>query len=82
MLKKDLAQALDLSPSMVSRLAKMGMPVDSIEAARRWRERNLETMRRKEFRAPSVPRGPSRAQLEAEAAAALRRVGLLGAFAE
>jgi hypothetical protein len=51
MLQKDLAIALDISPSMVSKLAKKGMPTDSVERARRWRDRHLEPFRRKEHRA-------------------------------
>lgn len=50
MLKKDLAKALHISASMVSRLAKLGMPTDSVAGARRWRECNLETGRMKDVR--------------------------------
>lgn len=42
MLKKDLAQLLGVSESMVSRHAKQGMPTDSVERAQRWRKRHLE----------------------------------------
>ena len=42
MLKKELAAALGISPAMVSKLAKRGMPVDSVERARRWRKRHLD----------------------------------------
>lgn len=42
MLKKDLAQALGISGAMVSKLAKRGMPTDSLERAQRWRKRHLE----------------------------------------
>jgi hypothetical protein len=42
MLKKELAEQLGISPSMVSRLAKRGMPSDSLERAERWRRRHLE----------------------------------------
>lgn len=42
MLKKELAQHLGVSESMVSRHAKQGMPTDSVERAQRWRKRHLE----------------------------------------
>lgn len=45
MLKKELAELIGVSPSMVSRLAKRGMPTDSLERAVRWRKRHLETGR-------------------------------------
>ena len=41
MLKKDLAIVLGISGSMVSRLAKQGMPTDSPELAQRWRKKHL-----------------------------------------
>jgi hypothetical protein len=42
MQQKELATLLDISPAMVSRLAKRGMPTDSLERAERWRKRHLE----------------------------------------
>ncbi|MDE2416461.1 MAG: hypothetical protein KGN32_01520 [Burkholderiales bacterium] len=42
MQQKELATLLDISPAMVSRLAKRGMPTDSLERAQRWRKRHLE----------------------------------------
>jgi len=42
MLKKELATALGISGAMVSKLAKRGMPTDSLERAQRWRRRHLE----------------------------------------
>jgi hypothetical protein len=42
MLKKELAQLLGVSESMVSRHAKKGMPTDTVERAQRWRKRHLE----------------------------------------
>lgn len=42
MLKKDLAAALGVAPSMVTKLVKRGMPTDSLERAQRWRKRHLE----------------------------------------
>lgn len=82
MLKKDLATALGLSASMVSRLAAAGMPVDSIAAARRWRETHLSTARRKEYRAPSMPRtqAPSAHGVEAAAQAAYQALDYVQAM--
>lgn len=42
MQQKELAALLDISPAMVSRLAKRGMPTDTLERAERWRRRHLE----------------------------------------
>ena len=50
MLKKDLAEQLGISGAMVSRLAKRGMPTDSLERAQRWRRRHLEPGRIKGVR--------------------------------
>lgn len=47
MLKKELAQALGISAAMVSKLAKRGMPTDTVERAQRWRKRHLEPGRLK-----------------------------------
>lgn len=49
-MKKELAELLGISGSMVSRLAKRGMPVDSLERAERWRKRHLEPGRVKGMR--------------------------------
>lgn len=49
--KQELARLLGISPSMVSRLAKRGMPIDSVERAARWRRRHLEPGRVKGMRA-------------------------------
>jgi len=49
MTKKDLALALGISASMVSRLIKRGMPVD-VERAKRWRRRHIEPGRMKGVR--------------------------------
>lgn len=43
-----LARALDISAPMVTKLKKQGMPVDSVEAARAWREQNLNIAQRKD----------------------------------
>lgn len=45
MKKTELAPLLGISISMVSRLAKRGMPTDSLERAKRWRRRHLEPSR-------------------------------------
>lgn len=42
MLQKELAKILGISPAMVSKLKKLGMPVDDPDRSRRWRKRNLE----------------------------------------
>ena len=56
MTQKELAQALGISPGMVSRLAKRGMPTDSLERAQRWRKRHLEPGRVKGSRFdPNAP---------------------------
>ncbi len=61
MLKKELADALGISGPMVSKLAKRGMPTDSVERAQRWRKRHLEPGRLKTNRAsgptPAPPSG-------------------------
>lgn len=42
MLQKELANLLGVSPAIVSRHAKQGMPTDTLERAQRWRKRHLE----------------------------------------
>lgn len=68
MQQKELAMLLDISPAMVSRLAKRGMPTDSQERAERWRKRHLEPGRVKGSRSgtvkaalskPANPTGPA-----------------------
>jgi hypothetical protein len=80
MLKKDLAEKLGISPSMVSRLAKRGMPTDSQERAQRWRRRHLEPGRtvgsrfdpaRSRRKAQGATPGPAPAALEARPAHAI-----------
>ncbi len=76
MKRKDLAVALGISPSLVSRFAGRGMPTHDIELARRWRERHLDPARRKEHRAmmpPSIDTLVARA--ERAAALALAALG-------
>lgn len=61
MLRKDLAADLGISGAMVSKLAKRGMPTDSLERAQRWRKRHLEPGRVKgsrfdpNYTAPPAP---------------------------
>jgi len=56
MQQKELATLLDISPAMVSRLVKRGMPTDTIERAERWRRRHLEPGRVKGSRVDTVKR--------------------------
>lgn len=51
---KELAKALGISPQMVSKLRKRGMPTDSLERALRWRRRNLEPGRVKGVRVDTL----------------------------
>lgn len=48
--RQDLADALGVSTMQVWRLAKRGMPTDSIRAAREWRAANLDPSQSREFR--------------------------------
>lgn len=57
MRQSELARALGLSKQAVSKLKGQGMPVDSVEAARAWRDENLSVAARKETR-ESVPAAP------------------------
>ena len=57
MQQNELATLLDISPAMVSRLAKRGMPTDTLERAERWRRRHLEPGRVKGARLDQ-PSGP------------------------
>lgn len=59
-LRKDLAAALGISGSMVSRLSKRGMPTNDVASARRWRDRHLEPGRMKgvRFEAPKPSSPP------------------------
>lgn len=54
MTKTELAQMLGISASMVSRLAKRGMPVDDVDKAKRWRKRHLEPGRVKGMRVDTI----------------------------
>lgn len=63
MQQKELAILLDISPAMVSRLAKRGMPTDDPERAKRWRKRHLEPGRVKGVRADTIqPKQPAPSQ--------------------
>lgn len=42
MQQNELAKLLDISPAMVSKLKKQGMPTDDLDRAKRWRKRHLE----------------------------------------
>ena len=61
MQQKELATLLGVTPAMVSRHVKRGMPVDSLERAEKWRRRHLEPGRVKGARADTMkqPRQPS-----------------------
>lgn len=48
--KSELASGLGISKQMVHRLINRGMPTDSVEAAIKWREKNLEPTQTKNFR--------------------------------
>ena len=50
MLRKDIAAELGISASMVTRLAKRGMPTSDANSARRWRDRHLDPARVKGLR--------------------------------
>ena len=60
MQQNELAKLLDISTAMVSRLAKRGMPTDTVERAERWRKRHLEPGRIKGSRFD--PKQPSKAK--------------------
>jgi hypothetical protein len=52
-LQADLAREIGLSPAAVSRLKQRGMPVHSTQAARAWREANLDPALMKQARSPA-----------------------------
>lgn len=59
MQQKELAKELGISPAMVSKLKRQGMPVDTVERASKWRRRNLEPGRIKGVRFdPNQPPQP------------------------
>lgn len=61
-----LGQALGVTKQAVSKLAKQGMPVTSVEAARTWRAQHLDAGRTKDARmaidAPAPPPAPPDAE--------------------
>ena len=61
-----LATGLGISQANVSKLVRLGMPTTSLEAARRWREENLDPARAK-----PAPRPPTLAALLRKAEALL-----------
>lgn len=71
LLQCELALALGVSPTRVSRDAQRGMPTDSIEAARDWRARHLQ-LRVKGKRAAPVVTTPAPAAAPAPAMLAAR----------
>ena len=54
----ELARALGISQPMVSKLARLGMPLISIEAARLWRQAYLDPSLTVDYRWQTQPRGP------------------------
>lgn len=56
-----IARALDVHPAVVTRQRRMGMPVDSVEAARAWRAQHLSIAHRK-----PAPDEPPKQQPEVE----------------
>ena len=62
----ELAEQLDVSTSMISRLRRRGMPTNSVAAARAWRTANLD---------PALVKG-ARATLKDDRVAAVYRLGL------
>jgi phage terminase Nu1 subunit (DNA packaging protein) len=54
-----IGRALNLSPAAITKLKQQGMPVDSAEAAQRWRQERQNVAQRKPA-PPSVAPAPSR----------------------
>lgn len=54
-----IGRALNLSPAAITKLKQQGMPVDSAEAAQRWRQEHQNVAQRKPA-PPSVAPAPSR----------------------
>ena len=70
--QKELAQALGISPGMVSRLVRRGMPADDLQRAQRWRKRHLEPGRVKgsRFDPNAVPEAQTSAPARKQSPAA------------
>jgi hypothetical protein len=66
MQQRELASQLDISPAMVSRLAKRGMPTDTLERAEKWRRRHLEPSRIKGTRIDTVKAAPGKPASQAQ----------------
>ncbi|WP_374258318.1 hypothetical protein [Aquabacterium sp.] len=66
----ELAEQLGITPAMVSKLAKRGMPTDSVERASRWRKRHLEPGRVKgsKYGTEAKPEAPAARPLPGAAA--------------
>ena len=78
--QRELARALDISESMVSRLKKRNMPVHSVAAAQAWRAANLDPTLLKPVR-QSIST-PHEASPVSEAEATRSSIAYLGAMAE
>ena len=80
MQQNQLAKLLGITPAMVSRLKKRGMPTDTLERAERWRKRHLEPGRVKgsRFDPNQVTRPPATIKLAplADAVAEVEAAGL------
>lgn len=70
----DLARQLGVSPAVVCRLKKRGMPTGSVQAAKAWREANLSPARRRD---PDSSQGRLRAGIVQDGRAAAQRVAEL-----
>jgi transcriptional regulator with XRE-family HTH domain len=79
--QNDLAAAIGISASMLSRLKKRGMPVDSLPAARAWRKRHLNTSLTKPYRYTPFRDAP-RATKQPQAPITAGDVNALGRLAE
>jgi phage terminase Nu1 subunit (DNA packaging protein) len=60
----DLALALGITPQMVSKLRRRGMPTSSVEAAQKWRRRHLEAARVKDQRVGIIAAPPAATDLD------------------
>src|SRR5216683_3495223 len=74
--QRNLAKALEISQPMVSKLAKQGMPLDSVEAAREWRRRHLDNHLTVDYRLQTQPCGPRR-KAPPDPVAAVNQLGSL-----
>lgn len=72
-----LASALGIDPAMVTRDKRRGMPVDSIEAARAWRDQNVRVRWTQEADTEAVAAALNGERLAERAAALLQAAGEL-----